>query len=190
MGMEDSKIDNRRRGNRARNWFFGVIAFVIILVVGTYQYNRHMHHLRLLPPALGVSKVLYVAEESLGIGLPSDNETGMIVYEMPEALAKALSRQGIAYLEQHGKDKRHPHWNATPVPVTDWGSPSHEGMRWVSPGIGDFLAAYGFPVRLDPDFEKLTNDAIFQPGSFYAYGRGDITILMPERRRIVFAYRG
>ena len=41
----------------------------------------------------------------------------------------------------------------------------------MSPGIADYMFRYGFRVTLNERVEQMVNDAILQPGSYYAYGR-------------------
>jgi len=63
-------------------------------------------------------------------------------------------------------------------------------LPWNAPGIGDYMFIYGFVVPLDAEVERMVNEAIFDTGSYYAYGRIGMVILIPQALRIVYAYNG
>jgi hypothetical protein len=50
------------------------------------------------------------------------------------------------------------------------------------------MGGYGRPDSLDPEVEKMVNEALATPGSYYAFGAIGILILMPARERIVYVY--
>lgn len=176
-------------------------AIVVALMVGLpwagCQLYIRDHHLSFVPEAMSVSNVLYVSEKSWGFG-PGGNETGLLVFEMPVPVATELKNRGLDYLRElprnirQGWHGRYTDWHETPLMVgDDWGSTSYEGQKyWTSPGIGDYLNKYGFPVLLDGAWEDLTNRALFRPGSYYAYGRIGLIILVPGELRVIYAYNG
>ena len=153
--------------------------------------NRHLSH---MPEEMNVTKIIYVSEESWGFG-PGGNETGIIFYAMPDAVADNLQTDGLAYLQKLAKPihkewrGRYPKWQKTPIVI---------GKRWYSyleekpssPRISHFMFYYGFRVPLNPRIENMVDEAISSEGSYYAYGRRGLIILMPQFRRIVYAYRG
>jgi hypothetical protein len=182
---------------------WALVAAILVAVpwAGCQLYIRS-HHLSFVPYGIAASNILYVEEKQWGIGLPGDNETGVLVYEMPEAVAEGLEAGGVGYLEQLPRKPQSPppdfrgvysDWQETPV-VPDprhWGSSDYEGTRyWVSPGIGDYLNKYGFPIPIDASIEAMINDAISKSGGYYAYGRIGMILLIPRVRRIVYAYNG
>lgn len=143
---------------------------------------------------MNISSILYVSEEAWGFG-PGANETGIIVYKMPEVVAHELETSGLAYLQAlpknpgRGWQGRYSQWRLTPV-VNDGRWPSaRERGDWVSPGIGDYIFKYVY-TPLDAEVEQMVNEAIFSGGSYYAYGRIGMIILIPHTRRIVYAYNG
>src|SRR5688572_18709901 len=171
-----------------------VIAVVIGVPLGGYYLLGYFWRLGFVPQAMGVWNVLYASEQSWGFG-PGGNETGIIVYKMPEAVAAELEKDGITYLahlaEQSNGRGRYETWLPTPI-VSDqrWpqgGRGKMEGLTWTSPGIGDYLFRYGFWIPVDKAVEQMVNDALFRPGSYYAHGRTGMIILAPAARRIVYA---
>jgi len=72
------------------------LAFGLTILLNSCENVRQ---LSFAPKGLGVSKILYVAEESSGFG-PGGNETGVIVYELPENAATEIEKNGVAYLEK------------------------------------------------------------------------------------------
>lgn len=174
-----------------------LIALMVGLPWGGYQLYIRDHHLSFVPEAMNVSNVLYVSEQSWGFG-PGGNETGLLVFEIPTSVAEELKDRGIDYLKglpantRQGWHGRYTDWHETPLIVDDdWGSASYEGQRyWTSPGIGDYLNKYGFPVPLDGEWEHLANRALSTPGNFYAYGRIGLIIIVPDELRVIYAYNG
>lgn len=186
-----------------QGWRQGWTVVVVVLLLlaipwSACHYSERSRQLRYLPAAMGVSRVLYAQEDDFGsVGLPGDNETGIILYEMPEAVVRELSSNAPAYLDTISLpigDRRggFENWHRTPVTVDErWPRGSYEGRwKWVSPGIGDYMGRYGFAIPFDADVERLVNDAIFKPGSYYAYGRIGLIILIPAVQRVVFVYSG
>lgn len=151
-----------------------------------------------MPEAFQVWLVTYVSEESSGWGPGGGyNATGLIVYAMPDAVFDGLQKNGIGYLNQLPFDARRccegryeKKWKATPIDTTvkAWDYSSSEVGQLETPKIGDYLGKWGYPVPLDSDIEAMVDNAISKPGSFYAYGQMRLIILIPEQRRIVFAY--
>ena len=185
-----------RRNLKVLKWTLVIALLVVVPWIGWKLFLRQ-HHLSFLPGAMGVSKILYVAEESWGFG-PGGNETGIIVYEMPDDVTAALKAGGLTYLSGLPRQPTsnwqgvYANWRETPiVPDDQWLKSHNEGSwQWTSPGIGDFMFRYGFAHRFDEGIEKMVNDAIFKPGSFYAFGRIGLIVLIPAERRIVYAYNG
>ena len=152
--------------SRRLQWII-VIAVVIGVPLSGYYLLGYFWRLGFVPQAMGAWSVLYASEKSWGIGLPADNETGIIVYKMPEAIAVQLEKDGLTYLEHlpaqaHGNWRgRYETWLPTPVASDPkWAWPrSQAGMQgdWSSPGIGDYLFRYGFVIPLDRDIEQMVN---------------------------------
>ena len=175
------------------------LALIVVVSWGGCKLMDRGRQLSFVPVAMNVSRILYAAERSGGIG-PGANETGIIVYEMPDEIVRQLKLNGIAYLQELapntglGLRRRYPKWHATPVvgspkwrtpTICDSGRPSS-----ICPGIRDFMFRY-LSTPFDVDIEHMVNEAIFKKGSYYAFGRsGTLLILSPYSKRIVFAYNG
>lgn len=174
------------RMSRRLQWII-VIAVVIGVPMVAYHLIGYFWRLGFVPQAMGVWHIVY-------------NETGLIVYKMPEDVAARLEKDGLNYLEKlpaqsHGHWRgRYSDWRATPIARDQrWEWPQGQPVShpaWTSPGIGDYLFRYGFWIPIDEDVERMVNGALFQPGSYYAYGRIGMIILVPAARRIVYAYPG
>ena len=76
--------------------WIGAIAVLTLLLLFSFKLWERSHHLSFVPDGLSVSTILYVEEESWGFG-PGGNETGLIVYELPDSTAKEIQKAGIDY---------------------------------------------------------------------------------------------
>ena len=159
---------------------------------GGYRMLNHDWHLRLLPKSLGVTRVLYVEEKAWGFGGPGDNETGVIVYELPAEAARRIEADGLSYLSS--LEHRYP-WSATPLQGDDdW--LLHDGLNEARPlgyrpRLADFLDRYGFSIPIEPRVLALADEALNTSGAYYASARGGgLLIVAPRARRVVLAYAG
>jgi hypothetical protein len=176
-----------------QRWLVAILALIAVIWAG-YALLLRNHRLSFVPAAMGVSTTLYAGERSYFFG----SGAGILVYEMPKPVAAALQAEGLKYLEQLPQQSvggwRGLYSNWLPTPVTldqQWEWPrSQAGLHggWTSPGIGDYLFRYGDLMPLDRDVEQMVNDSILRPGSYYAYGRIGMIILIPATQRIVYAH--
>jgi hypothetical protein len=166
-------------------WTRASAAVFLVALFVTFKFMEWRFRLSHVPEGLGVSTVLYAHEQSWGspfLPLPGDNETGVIVYELPEATAREIEKDGIEYLRRNAAhDQRWRglflEWHATPIAERNW-------------TLSSFLHKYGFPIDVDADVERSIDEAVVRPGSYYAYGRSGLLMLIPAKRRAVFAYAG
>lgn len=157
-----------------------------------YRMLKHDWHLRLLPKSLGVTRVLHVEEKAWGFGGPGDNETGVIVYELPAEAARRVEAGGVTYLSS--LEHSYP-WSPTPIQGDDdWlrhdglNDPRPQGYR---PRLADFLDRYGFSIPIEDSVLALADEALNTPGAYYASARGGgLLIVAPRARRVVLAYAG
>ena len=180
--------------------FVLVSAAVMVIAAVWYALTHRAHHLRSVPPALEVQEVLYVAKRSWGLG-PGGNETGIIVYAMPEAAREKIEAGGIPWLNGlpgSGQDWRgvYRDWQTTPFDVAAaklegrLGDELTHGLCNMGDGIAAYMFRYGVCIPFDSEVEALADRALTEPGNFYAYGRIGMLILIPSERRIVYAYNG
>jgi hypothetical protein len=167
--------------------------FLIISVpFAAYKFTEHRFNIDRVPGDLEVQRVLYEKQERWGaplIALPGDNETGLLLYEIPAAVAGKIAAEGISFFSRpenrarrHGRQTDFASWRETPVPMT-W---SFKG-----PSISAYLDRYGFGIEIEPSIVAMIDDALGKPGSFYAFGGGgSVVIVIPAQRRVVFAYAG
>lgn len=175
--------------------FAGVFAYVLY---GAWEasYRREV-----IPYGMPVSKVRYAKEASWGFG-PGGNEAGVIVFELPDAVALEIQRSGIAYFTSLPKRRSRPGewrgiyelWSETPVPPSEnWGPLPTRGAQSSSgfvPMLSDYLDRYGFGIPIDGDVHKQIDDAIQSPGSYFAYGRIGMLIVAPRERSVFYVYNG
>jgi len=185
-----------------------VIACVFAAALLAWKVQIYRHHLRFVPDAMNVWWVRYVAEESWGAGLPGGNETGIIVYDMPDQTKESLDTKGLAWVEALPQPPwpewrgGYEEWHTTPISTADfaWADPAKcppkDSDRYRGfypngcPSISGYMGEYGFDIPFDSDVEKMVNDALFSRGAYYAFGRIGILILIPAQQRIVYVYNG
>ncbi|MDB5492176.1 MAG: hypothetical protein JWO78_2025 [Micavibrio sp.] len=179
------------------------LIIIIVTIIGGFKLWEYKFRLSFIPNEFGVYKIIYRNEDSWGFG-PGGNETGFIVYELPEKIAKKIETEGISYLQNLYSNARDGHewrghyetWHETPIDVTrnwvDYMSmkDGEENYSKKTPSIENYLNAYGFGISIDSQFLKIANSAIVHPKNYYAYGRIGIIIIIPASRKIIYAYNG
>jgi hypothetical protein len=180
-----------------------LIVFAVLVSSSVIYYKHFEKQLRLsyVPEGLKVEKIIYASEESWGFG-PGGNETGVIVYELPDTIGEQISKVGIDYFsslppqsgDSHDWHGRFEKWYSTPIPYNDSWSYTESDNKTTQdtfvPKIETYLLKYGFGIPLAPAIENAIDTAISKKGNFFAYGRIGMIIVIPETRRVVFAYNG
>jgi hypothetical protein len=178
-----------------------VISVLGLSVWFTAKIYVHRYHLDLLPSCLRVSRQLYVKESLWGIG-PGGNETGVLVFELPEDSAVSIKTGGISVLRRacsasavsRNTGGRFSEWKSTPmVAERQWlerDSSSSGVSTSGTPRIANFLDQYGFGISIDEEIQEMSDKALSEPGNFYHSGRTSILIVIPDKRRVVYAYAG
>lgn len=172
----------------------GALGVLAICVYAYFKSWEKDYQLSFLPKGLAPSKVLYVKEESLGFG-PGGNETGVIVYELPEGVSNEIQQVGIDYLTRMPRQNKadrdwrgiYEHWQPTPILVEGTDSSMN---RVMSHNIANYLDRYGFGIEIDQQIKQEINNAISTPGSFAAYGRIGLIIVIPKVNKVVYVYNG
>jgi hypothetical protein len=148
-----------------------------------WQEVLRRHHLALLPPALSVTDRLAAYETAAGWG-PGGNESGLILYRMPDALAALLAAGEPPAAGALA-------WQATPFLAEG----SSDGA--LGPCAGDdcrsidrFLWRYGHGVELPQDVEEMVDQALRTPGNRVGVTRSGLVLLIPGEKRVVYAYAG
>jgi len=170
--------------------WFGFILFIYL----QYKSWEEQRYLDIVPYGLNVSKVIYVNEESWGFG-PGGNETGIIVYELPDEVAHEIQKVETAEFSKNtGGFSDFGSWKQTPILLTDaWqgsrsGGEPEQNIQFTK--IANYLDTYGFSISIDPQIESEIDNAITKAGSYYAYGRIGIIIVMPNNKKVIYAYAG
>lgn len=161
-----------------------------ILLTALWKAYERQHWLSLVPARFGVGTIVYAKDRSWGFG-PGGNETGVVLFELPQATADAIGRSGGAYLAslQDGL-----HWEPTPLRdrrdwlncegSSQWSCPSE------SPHLANYLDQYGFSIPVSPSVTAEIDRALSSTGSFYAYTRTGVLLVIPRTRRVAFVYAG
>lgn len=195
---------------RTRTNFLGsTFAILIGFLLSSCNLLESSNRLNYVPNGLNVSKVLYAKEESWGFG-PGGNETGIVVYELPDETVKVIEQKGISFLNAL-PEKRRPsndndwhgvfrEWHATPIDDEIWTKyTSCECLRdgelkarsaLKKPMLFNYLNRYGFAIPIDNDVEKEIDDSISIGDSYFAYGRIGVFIVMPKLKKAAFIYNG
>lgn len=166
------------------------VSLVITLFV-LYKFFIYQFHLSFLPDGMWVWKQLYAKEEAWGIGLPGDNETGLIIFELPNRTSKKVMKNGIDYLKTLKPGKKcSDEWQETPKLSNPYWF-NREDQHDNTPNIEHYLFRYGFYIPLDAKVIDQINQTIATPGSYVSYCRGGGAVLvMPKINRIALAYSG
>lgn len=183
-------------------WIAAAVAVLVAPVAGC-QYGIYRFVINRMPNELQVTGIEYRLEEYWGLplfGLPGDNETGIVVYGLPENIAKQISAEGVAFFmrpehiqSRYGNQVTHTEWKETPI-VRDSKWATYPGWRSepVAPRISitEYLEKYGFSIPVEKAILELVDEAISRPGSFYSYGRLGLVVVIPAQRKAVYAYAG
>ncbi len=181
--------------------WIGTISLLCILLIAGFKIWEGQNRLSYVPESLSVSKVLYAKEELGGFG-PGGNETGVIVYELPDRVAEQIKKTGINYFtglppkagNDHDWHGRYNKWQQTPIRGNpDWLDKAvgqNSASTTSTPQLANYLSKYGFGIAINANLERDINTAISKPGSYFAYGRIGVLIVIPDLRRVVYAYDG
>lgn len=178
---------------KAPRMTIAALALLTLAAVAGWKVMVHAHHLGHVPGALHVTRVLYVSEDAWGFG-PGGNEAGFLAYALPRRIARQLETGGVAWLDRQDGRRRSPGWRGR---FDDWrATPMQPHHRWrPDPASGRFdvlqyVCAYGFCIDIDPAQRAAVEEALHAPGSFYAFGRIGMILLVPRTRRVYFLYNG
>lgn len=142
--------------------------------------------LSLVPRGLQVSRILDHAFAGDQTPLPSANGNGLIVYQLPAAVAQQIARGGIAEVQRmvgNQRKERFRIWEPTP-----FGSPSLS-RDFGDVTIGDFLPHSWVPTQ-SPDLERNAADLLRQAGNFYSFDQGSRSLLTvaPSAGLVILAF--
>jgi hypothetical protein len=201
---EEGSFSTRRRGVGCLVALFAVA----LLIFGWIKYREYRHYRDIVPFGLRVTGIEYRAENDFGgVGLPGDNETGVVVYSLEPKQAQQLAQEGLNAVSRLGRQKGtwepddprrkalYGSWMPTPaldVAAADWKVHSAQRPPTGQPiRIREFLDKYGFDIPVARPVEREIDESLATPGSYFSFARGGkVFILMPARRKGVLAYAG
>lgn len=168
----------------------GCFLLLSLSAVLAWKYIERVHHLSLVPAEFHVRRILYVETEAWGFG-PGGNETGVLMYELQERIVKQIERDGLAFLNTRTGTED---WNATPLAGhLEWfegeGALPQAGPVKM-PHLANYLNQYGFGIPIDATIISQIDQALIQPGNYYAYTGTGVLVLIPAARRLAFVYAG
>jgi len=127
-----------------------------------------------------VEKVLYAKTKSLGFG-PGGNESGVVLYELPSHVSGA--NPSILAPELR--------WETTPLQGhREWFEGEGASRTEAGPLLYNYLNQYGFGILVKPEVVSEIDRAVSAPGSWYAYTRNGVILLMPLANRVAYVYAG
>jgi len=172
---------------RARPIGLGCVLPIVVIAAtlyGVFKFSEHRHEMSFMPADLEVTGIQYSRQQNWGsalLSLPGDNETGILMYGLPDAIANRIADEGLAFFgspenveRRFGMQRTHSTWDETPMGIT----------------LSDYLNQFGFGIKVDPSVEALVDDATSKPGSFYSHGRTGVVIVIPKAKRAIYAYAG
>jgi hypothetical protein len=178
-----------------------ILAAIVVVSVWNWrdvamQEKRNL--LNVVPHQFAVRDVVYVEEECTGMGLSGgDDCVGVLVFELPESSARQIQETGLSYFRDLGEMSVVERWSGvleawqpTPVPMSrewSWSDPADAPVR--PPSLGGFLGPHQFMIDIDRKIASDIDAAISAPGSYFAQDRYGVMIVMPAKRRVVYAYR-
>lgn len=165
-----------------------------VLIYWTFET---LHRLSFFPQELNVGNLIFANEESWGFG-PGGNETGIIVYELPDDVAKKIEKNGINFLngkspddketDQSSKDEN---WQQTPILQSDEWIESEGAALPKKPNISGYLGKYGFSIDIDSRVRTKIDSALEKNGSYFHYtSHGGVLMIIPRERMVLYAYHG
>lgn len=158
------------------------ISLILYLLYRNMIYN---HYISYVPHKIHASEIIYMEYEAWGFG-PGGNETGVIVYELPNKASRQILDQGMNYFKK-----------LNDIQIYGRNDSNRKGIyeKWeIAPNkdfnISSFLNRYGFGIDIDSSVVKMINEIMNSDSSYYAYGRTGIIMISPTKKRIIFAYSG
>ena len=153
------------------------------------------------PYWLNIKKITYSKEESWGIGMPGDNETGVIVYDLQSEIAEKIKKEGIEFFKhlpqvtysnngEYYRRGSYDNWSEMPIKKKKYSNEDEKTKVEALTDIDEYLNKYGFGISVDPKIKAQINHAISKVGSYYAYGRYGMLIIIPEQHKVVYMYAG
>ncbi len=181
--------------------WLAVVSFIVLLTISGLKLQQRSERLRYVPTGLGVDKILYGNEDSIGLG-PGASEAEFVMYELPTNVAEKIETNGIGFLgpmpeiadSNNVAHASYEDWQKTPIlSDTKWADKGCNDQPIsaspATPKIVNFLCNY-FDSSIDKSIEKEVDGVVSKPGSFYAYGRCGILIVSPEIRRVFYVHNG
>lgn len=176
------------------------ICIIVVIAAGGWQLFMRKIRLAYVPEEMNVSRIIFAKEEVWGFG-PGGNETGLIVYDLPEESAEKIAADGVTYLSSlpsthlgkpHDWHGRYETWYKTPIIKEDkvWFGIPASGNITTEPKLENYINQYGFSISIPVEIEQNIDKAITTSGNFYAYGRIGVIVIAPSMKKVFYIYAG
>lgn len=178
------------------------LATIAVLLWGSWEWHKYSNEMARFPDRISIDGTVFQEEQSWGFG-PGGNETGLAVYRLDDEVAERLI-EAAPVLTDHeaieaamGRRDNHRNgqyydWQRTPL------KPASFGGMW-----GDYdsvteefelaqsLGKNGFAIDVDEEIAREVDEVLNSEGSYYAQARGGVIfVVAPEKRWVIFMYRG
>lgn len=182
----------------------GTMVLTVFLLYFKYKSFEERFHLSMVPEELNVTTIIDANDQGLGLG-PSDNESGLIAYELPDNVSTEIKKNGISYFSnmppnKHPKKRERREWYGeysgwvqTPLLSTPNLENKAQDKGIVSTTstlkISSYLAGLSFvSIKIDPLIENQIDNALSKSGSYAGFGRMGMIIIAPDIKRVFYAY--
>lgn len=174
--------------DKSRLLFSIVLLCIILIPYSLLKNNEENFYLNHIPQEMAVSKILYQKTKSWGFG-PGGNESGVVVFELPDNSAKTILSAGKDFFDVISKDdiprneyiRECGEWQESPLG-------KDTNSTWF---LSSFLFKYGFGVAVDKSIENEINLAASNKGSFATGCPGsEVLIVAPKIKKVFYIYAG
>ena len=169
---------------------------VVGFAVKSCERRWQMGH---VPVAFKISEIIYSKEESWGFG-PGGNESGLVVYRLPEEMITTVRRQELIFVSatnsqiNDGPDsyrRVYSNWKTTPFEGSNgWKCESADCSLSGKISVENFLGSKGYGISLPSHISKEIDQVMSTPGSYYGKGRVGTLIIAPAFGRAYFVFSG
>lgn len=172
-------LNVKHMNRRTLSWLLPCLFFAVALWAALRSIESR-HWLLRLPQQLGVEKILYTETNSWGFG-PGGNETGVVLYELPSHVSDKTPSVLAPQLR----------WEKTPLQGhREWIEGEGASRTEAGPLLNNYLNQYGFSIPVKPEVVSEIDRSVSAPGSWYAYTRNGVILVMPLISRVAYVYAG
>ena len=176
---------------RISNLYWYSIVLVSLILYTWFKCYEWRYQIHLVAHTLQVSMVLYSEEEFSGFG-PGNNAAGILVYKLPNHIAREIKKIGIvSFFKTHQPTQTQHNWHHTPIYLSNTWAGQHTKAQYcpelVDYKIENYVSQYNFDISISSSIQDKINNALTNPGSFIACDN-KILIVAPDIGWVIYAY--